>query len=99
MYNLTAFTAADNVFELSANANSITDGWLFFGFILVFQAIILITLIRRGYRFIESLAASCLPSGIIVSILAYAGLMEVWAVILYGVLLIISVIGMFAFGE
>ena len=89
MYNITAFTSSDNFFELAYEANKMVDGWLFIGFSFLFCAIIVITLIRRGYPFINSLSAGSFATAIISAVMVFSGLLSwyyglFWAVVLLG---------------
>ena len=89
-YNLSNFTGADNVLDLSIAANSLVDGWLFiFSLVLVFVIVFVST---KSYEMKYSLLTSSFITFVLSGVLFGTGLVGERVVIVTLIVLLFSIV-------
>lgn len=79
-YNLTGVESANNFPTLALELNSVANSWLFTSLLIMVMLIVVITMVKGGYKFSGSLFVSGLFGSVLGVLLIMTGAVE-WTVV------------------
>lgn len=92
IYNLTNVSNSSNMWELTDNINSLSDGWLGISILLSFTIIIFISM--KDYPFKDAAAATMFISVIMAILFRTIGFVTDFVLFIYVILAAVAIIGL-----